>query len=112
MKILFIGDDTKVSDTVMEKIFRDVVHPVRSHIEEIAILNASSAELYAIKLAKKLHIPYLGFLYNADAAKDYADQIVFIGKGDENISPFFLLSIKPFIKCIVKGEDIRYEGAA
>lgn len=89
MKILFMGDDTRFSEFEMERMFIDRVMPLFEQIEEVAILNATPIELYALKWAKKLRIPYLGFLYNIEAAANYADRVFYFGNRSSEFESYF-----------------------
>lgn len=79
MKILLIGDEGQTATTLqLEQAFRLAVFPILDYIKEMAIMRPNAVELFGIKMAKKLNIPYIGFLDDAEAAAMYADRIVYI----------------------------------
>jgi hypothetical protein len=82
MNLLLISDEMDVSDVQLEIMFRDFIYPIIDEIKEIAIVNPNRVELYAIKIAKKLNIPYLGFLADSEAAVIFADKVLYIRKED------------------------------
>jgi hypothetical protein len=82
VNLLLISDEMDVSDVQLEMMFRDFIYPIIDEIKEIAIVNPNRVELYAIKIAKKLNIPYLGFLADSEAAVLFADRVLYIRKDE------------------------------
>ena len=80
MKLLLISDDIVFSQTESENIFNTHIFPLLDNTKEIAILKPSSIEIYSIKMARKLNIPYIGFIDNAEAAAAYADIVFYVRK--------------------------------
>ena len=111
MKILFVSDKSvNYSQENLEKIFKTAVLPSLSNIEEIAIVTASEPELFAIRWARKLRIPYLGFLYNIHAALDYADHVILIGENCEDVLPEIEKRGKTYLRCFMSEGLSSFEG--
>lgn len=112
MKILFLSDKSvNYSQENLEKIFKSAILPSLSSIKEIAIVTASDPELFAIRWAKKLRIPYLGFLYNIHAALDYADHVIVIGEGScEDVLPEIEKRGKTYLRCFMSEGLSSFEG--
>lgn len=85
MKVLFVSDDMILSQNQLEGVFVKHVFPIIDMVEEIAILNPNPVELYAIKIARKLNIPYLGFLADTFAAMLYADEVFYVTCGMDKL---------------------------
>ena len=111
MKILFVSDQSvNYSQENLENIFKTAVLPSIRDIKEIAILTASEPELFAIRWARKLNIPYLGFLYNVHAALDYADHVIVIGESCEDVLPEIEKRGKTYLRCFMSEGLSLFEG--
>jgi hypothetical protein len=84
VNLLLISDEMNVSNAQLEMMFQDFIYPIIDEIKEIAIVNPNSVEIYVIKIAKKLNIPYLGFLEDSEASVMFADNVLYIRKDDKS----------------------------